>query len=252
MNRFLSSLLFILALTFPSLSWADFPNETLKYTISYKWGKIHKDAGDASLSLTNRGADYQLLLTAKTKPWADKVFMVRDTLRSTIAKSGLRPLKYVKVAHEGGHYAKDVIDFSKSGKITLGKCTKYRVKKGKKSTAGNNLSASGPVFDMLSVFYYLRTLDYNSLLAGKTATATIFSGSKAETLTIRCVGKQDVTLRNKKKVPAYHLKFRFTTQGRKKSSSDIDTWISTDSRHLPLLLEGSIAVGKVVCYLMNY
>lgn len=241
-----------LCLCHPLKANADFANETLNYAITYKWGMVQKDAGDAKMTLSNHGANYQITLTAKSKPWADKIFSVRDTLRATVAKSGFRPLKYIKVAHEGGKYAKDVIDFSRSGNLTLGKCTRYRVKKGKSSTSANSLSGSGPTFDMLSVFYYLRTIDYATLTAGKTIKVNIFSGSKAETLTIRSAGMQEITLRNKKRVKAYHIKFRFTTAGKKKSSEDIDTWISADSRHLPLLLEGSLPVGKVKCHLLNY
>ncbi|MCM1436499.1 MAG: DUF3108 domain-containing protein [Prevotella sp.] len=231
---------------------ADFANERLNYVVTYKWGVVHKDAGEAQLTLTNSGANYKIVLTGKTKPWADKVFMVRDTLTSVVNKSGLRPVKYVKVAHEGDKYAKDVINYSRSGNITLGKCTRYREKKGKRSTSGNNLSASGPTFDMLSVFYYLRTLDYNNMKPGKTEKCTVFSGSKSETLTIKNIGIETVTLRNKKKIKAYHIKFRFTTEGRKKSSDDIDAWLSADGRHVPVLLQGSLPVGKVKCYLLNY
>lgn len=54
-----------------------FKDEKLHYVISYKWGLIHKDAGDASLSLRRNGANYDLMLAAKTKPWADKVYMVQ-------------------------------------------------------------------------------------------------------------------------------------------------------------------------------
>lgn len=119
-------------------SSAAFNNETLRYVVTYKWGVVHKDAGDATLSLRNTGSNYTLRLTGRTKPWADKVFMVRDTLTATVTRNGLKPVRYVKVAHEGGKYAKDVIDYTRSGNHTLGKCSRYRVKKGKRSTAGTN------------------------------------------------------------------------------------------------------------------
>ncbi|MDE6340510.1 MAG: hypothetical protein K2K97_12125, partial [Muribaculaceae bacterium] len=35
-----------------------FSNESLHYVISYKWGLIHKDAGDATLSLHRNGNNY--------------------------------------------------------------------------------------------------------------------------------------------------------------------------------------------------
>lgn len=85
----------------PAAGTARFGNETLKYVITYKWGLIHKDAGDATMTLTNSGNRYNIRLVGRTKPWADKFYEVRDTLISVIEKNHFRPLNYTKLAHEG-------------------------------------------------------------------------------------------------------------------------------------------------------
>ena len=59
-----------------------------------------KDAGTATLSLKNIGDKYHVKLTGKTKSWADNFYQVRDTLTGTIAKNGLKPEEYSKIAHE--------------------------------------------------------------------------------------------------------------------------------------------------------
>lgn len=227
----------------------DIKDENLHYVISYKWGLIHKDAGEATLSLRNRGQNYDIMLAAKTKPWADKFYQVRDTLMGKIRKSDFKAMSYTKIAHEDGKYGRDVISYSYSGKQVTGVCKRYKKnKKGEVSTSSKTLTASGPVYDMLSVFYYLREIDYESLEKNKVLKATVFSGSKAETITIHLVGKEKIKLRNKAEREAYHITFNFTTGGKKKSSDDIDTWISTDSSHIPLYLTGSLPVGQVRAY----
>ncbi len=227
-----------------------FADETLHYVISYKWGLVHKEAGDATLSLRKTGDRYRLTLTARTRPWADKFFAVRDTLVSTVSRVGFKPVQYSKIAHEGGRYSRDDLDFSILSSNV--KCGVKRVKidkKGKRTESSKSLSATGRSFDMLSVFYYLRTLDFASLSGGRPVTVNIFSGSKVEKLTIRCVGKDMVKQRDGAKQEAWHLKFRFTQEGGKKSSDDIDAWITADSRHIPLQLVGSLPVGQVRCTL---
>ncbi|MDE6444131.1 MAG: DUF3108 domain-containing protein [Muribaculaceae bacterium] len=231
------------------VSAAEFSNETLHYVISYKWGLIHKDAGEATLSLKNKGSDYSLTLVGRTKPWADSFYQVRDTLLGTVRKNGFRPLTYSKIAHEKGRYSRDDISFIYSGNVVGGEVKRLRQgKDGKITTSEKKLTGSGKVFDMLSVFYFLRTIDYSRLSEGQVVKATVFSGSKAETLTIRSVGKETVKLRDKSKREAYHIKFKFTTAGKSKSSDDIDTWISTDPSHIPLMVVGSLPVGQVKCY----
>lgn len=227
---------------------ASFQNENLKYVISYKWGMIHKDTGDATLSLRKDGNIYNVMLAAKTRPWADKLFMVRDTLQATISVSDLKPLSYKKLTHEKDKYAKDVINYSYNGATTTGLCTRYRIKDGKWTTAQNTLTSNGPVYDMLSVFYYLRKLDYAQLNKNKVYVATVFSGKKKEKITIKSLGKETIKLKDNSQREAYHIKFNFTQEGGKKSSDDIDTWISTDSRHIPLYVVGKLPIGQMRAY----
>lgn len=232
----------------PAMS-SDFGNERLNYVVTYKWGLIQKDAGTATLELKNHGNNYLISLMARSKPWADKIYQVRDTLLGTVEKNGFKPLTYTKIAHEDGKYSRDDLTYSYNGNTVDGHAKRIKInKKGEVSRNEKKLSATGRTFDMLSVFYFLRTIDYSHLDAGKEVVATVFSGSKAEKLTIKCEGVETIKLRDKSKREAYHIKFRFTTEGQKKSSDDIDAWISTDSRHIPLLVEGSLPVGKVKCF----
>ncbi len=230
--------------------WAsDFENEKLNYVISYKWGLIHKDAGTATLELTNHGNEYKIRLVGKTKPWADNFYQVRDTLLGTVKINGFKPVSYSKIAHEDGKYRRDDIVYSYAGRTVGGHAKRVKIdKKGNVSHSEKQLTATGATFDMLSVFYFLRTIDYPRLASGGVVKATVFSGSKSESLTIRCVGKETIKLRNKQRRDAYHIKFRFTTEGQKKSSDDIDAWISTDPQHIPLQVVGSLPVGQVKCY----
>lgn len=241
-------LTFMLLATASEVIAANFSDETLKYVISYKWGLIHKDSGDATLKLTNKGNKYELLLTGKTRSWADKFYQVRDTLKGTISKTDFRPLSYTKIAHENGKYSRDDITYSYQGDYVSGLSKRHREKEGKINVTEKTLSGEGRVFDMLSVFYYLRTIDYSKLLSGEVVKSTMFSGNKVEQLTVRCVGKEEVKLRDKTKREAYHIKFKFTQEGKKKSSDDIDAWISTDQSHIPLLVVGSLPLGQVKCY----
>lgn len=228
-----------------------FNNETLRYVITYKWGLIHKDTGEATLSLRKKGDRYDLKLTAKTMPWADRFYRVRDTLMGAIKVKDLKPIYYSKITHEKKYDARDDIKYSFNGGTTIGHSTQTWGLGENASKEEKKFSATGPVYDMLSVFYYLRKLDYAQLNKNKIYTATIFSGSQKETIKIRSLGKEEIKLRNKTKREAYHIKFNFTRDGGKKSSDDIDTWISTDSDHIPLYVVGKLPVGEVRAYYMG-
>ncbi|MDE6022232.1 MAG: DUF3108 domain-containing protein [Muribaculaceae bacterium] len=246
-------LIFLTVISFPTAALANtnFGNETLRYVITYKWGLITKDSGDATLSLKNQGSKYYIKLTGKTKPWADKLFSVRDTLISVMDKTKFRPLSYTKIAHEGGKYAKDDIVYSYTGSNVSGKVSKHRDKKGKITDSTLELSSSGDTFDMLSVFYWIRSIDPATMSDGKKVTATLFSGSHEETVKIWKVGETQVKMRDGSMRDAWHIRFTFTSKGGKKTSDDIDAWLSKDPKRVPLEIRGSLPIGKVSAYLVN-
>lgn len=247
MKRIISVLILIICYAGCIMANA-FANEDLRYVVTYKWGMIRKDAGEAILSLRNSNGRYNISLVARTKPWADHFYSVRDTLLGTIRKSDFKPLLYQKITHEKGKYGKDVISYSYSGPKVTGTCKRYRDKNGKISESVKVLTASGNVFDMLSVFYYLRQINYENLTTDRKITATVFSGKASEKITIRNLGREKIKLRNKSEREAYHIRFNFTSGGGSKSSDDIDAWISTDSRHIPLYVVGKLPVGQVRAY----
>ncbi len=220
-------------------------DETLTYDVIYKWGFINKVAGYATMSLRNDGDLYKASVFAENAPWANSIYMLRDTLYTTMTKQGLYPVSYTYIAHENGKYKKDVLNFQRHGDTFTAEAIRYKRKvAGEPLTSSTlHLEAQGMTVDMLSSFFYLRTLDFDSMKKGQSVTLNIFSGSKKEKLKITYLGTRNLKL-NGKTFPTYYINFTFTRKG-VMSSDPISGWISTDSQRIPLKVEGSLAVGKV-------
>lgn len=227
-------------------------DEDLNYKIMYKWGLVNTQAGRATLSLRNNGNNYHATLIARSEPWADRIYKVRDTLLSDMTHD-IIPLRYEKIAHEDGKYTNDIIEYTLSNNEYTGSCTRHRQKGDDKpvTTEQLTLQATGQTVDMLSVFYYLRTLDFPNMKTGESNTINIFSGKKKELLRIKYNGFKSVKV-DGKIYYTYHVSFRFTTDDGKKSSDDIESWISADANRIPIKLEGSLPIGKIRClYIEN-
>lgn len=247
MKRLLSALIGV-ALTAITLSAVNLSDETLNYKVMFKWGLINKQAGSATLTLRNVGAHYHTKLTARSASWADKFYSVRDTLTGIVRRDGFRPLRYENVSHEGGDYKHDIVtyDFSQAG-VTARCEHNWRKKKDKElKTRVNELSADGVAMDMLGMYYYMRFIDYAGMKPGDKRELYIFSGKRKELLTINYDGIVDIEVDGKKH-NCFHITFTFTSSGGKKTSDDMDAWITTDSRRIPMKLEGKLPVGKVHC-----
>lgn len=227
------------------------PPETLTYKVMFKWGLINKNAGSATLRLQSAPhGELKAVLTASSAPWADRIYKLRDTLVSYIDPATMQPRLYERIAHEDGKYSHDIVTFERHGNSVTGHAVKQRRKKSNQpmSVRETDLLSTGATVDMISAFYYLRSLDFNTLTPGSETEVWIFSGSKKERLRFKYIGKEQLKINDSLR-PSYHVSFTFTTEGSKKSSDDIDTWLSEEKPHVPLKLQGSLPVGKIQCFL---
>lgn len=247
MKKFITILL-ISALSYLALPAKDFNNEVLNYKVEYKWGLVNKKAGNVRVSLTNKGDRFAGTLTASSASWADKFYKVRDTLQCEVEKDGFRPVFYQKISHEGGDDKHDYIAYSRMGSIVTGNCTRKKWNDGKLTRDESKvLQAEGTTVDMLSAFFYMRTLPFASWEKGHVHTVNIFSGKRKELLTIKYNGQENVEYDNKS-YKCYHIKFTFTSDGKKKTSDDLDAWIDVTGSNIPIKLEGKLPIGKIRCF----
>lgn len=237
-----------LALSVMTLTATNIADETLHYKVMFKWGLINKQAGSATLSVRNIGDNYHTKLTARSASWADKFYSVRDTLTGLIRRDGFKPLRYENVSHEGGDFKHDIVTYDYSGSNVKANCEHNRRKKKEKdlNTQHKEMTSDGIAMDMLSMYYYMRYIDYPKMKPDEQKQLHIFSGKRKELLSIRYCGVQNVKIDGKEH-KCYHISFTFTSDGGKKTSDDMDAWISADSRRIPMKLEGKLPVGKVHC-----
>lgn len=222
--------------------------ETLHYKVMFKWGLINKQAGSATLTLSHGKSNYKATLAAASAPWADKMYRVRDTLNGRMAYGDFRPLFYEKIANEGSERKHDIVRYDYSGDAGVSAdCVRKVYKKGElKVDETRSLHSDKGAVDMLTSFYYMRSLPFERWKPGHVEKIDIFSGKQKELLSIKYHGVTDVDLDGATQ-KAYHVSFTFTSGNGVKTSDDMDAWISLDARRIPLRLEGKLPVGKVHC-----
>lgn len=231
-----------------SVSAVNLKPEVLNYKVLYKWGLVQKHAGNCTITLTRHGNSYEAVATARSVSWADKFYHLRDTLRSTMSVTDLAPTRYERLAHEDGKYSRDLLQIKRSGNTFSTTAHRWRRRKGSTEVteATINLTAEGMTVDLLSSFFYLRSLQFSTMNPGNTTRLNIFSGKKKELLSITYKGLTNLKL-NGKEYQAYKVVFTFTTDGRTKSSDPIEAWISTEGQNIPLKLVGKLKIGQVQC-----
>ena len=233
-----------------ALSIQQVENENLKYDIVYNWGIIWKKGAEATLSVDTFSFEgkpaYKATLSAATTPFADRIFRVRDTLYSFMHRDRYVPLYYAKIANEKKVFRKDEVFYRYTENGTHGFTSLIRPDKIEPDTF--SLFSSNRVLDMLSVFYYIRTLDFEKAEMYERFPVEIFSGRHVEKMEIEYLGRTLLPLPGDRIYPAYKVKLRFFGKTGEKVNENMTAWISEDPRRIPLMVEGRLPVGSLKAF----
>ena len=194
-----------------------------KLTFTVKYGIV--SAGEASLQA--RSSVYQgspvwyLSTTAKTYPFFDKVYKVRDRVESWWDKDTLLPYKFSKNLQEGNYRQHRVHIYNHQEKSST-----YQKWSFKKSVFENTeMVIPEGTQDILSAFYLMRT---KKLEVGKSVMVNIFGN--VECLVIEPKLKGEAIF---------------------KQSGRILIWLTNDDYKIPVRLESKITIGSFVATLTS-
>lgn len=214
--------------------------EFLEYRLHY--GVIN--AGTATLEVKKvekkvGGRDlYHIVGSGRSRGAFDWFFKVRDRYETYLDVDGVFPWMFVRNISEGGYKKKQTYKFSQ---------TKNLVDNGK----GKKFEIPHGVQDMLSAFYYARTIDYKNAKKGEIFTIWSFVDNEVWPLKIRFNGRETIKVSGKKYKA---MKFNPVVQeGRLfEDEKDVTVWISDDENKIPLLAKGNVLVGSVKMELTKY
>jgi hypothetical protein len=240
----LISLLFLVSsstrTTLPSVVNNAFaPGEYLKYRVSY--GVI--DAGEVIMmvkSTDTKIAGRELIHvegTGKTLGSFNSFYRVNDKYESYMDKKGLFPWFFYRRVQEGGYKLNQDYVFYQDKKLV--------------STGKKTLTIPVGIQDMISSFYYARTLNFKGMTVGSIIEFNCFMDEKIWSLKTKYVGDEVIKIKAgsfkcHKFVPVVQTGRVF------KSEKDLNFWITADENKIPVLVKAKIPVGYVKLHLVDY
>lgn len=216
------------------------PGEKLTYLMHYGFF----DAGEAVLEVLPSVKTYQDRTTwhmvgrGYSTGAFDWFFKVRDTYESYMDAEAMVPWEFIRNVDEGGYtiHQRYLFDQYKGQVITEKQDT---------------LKVRPNVQDMISSFYYARTLNFDTAKVGDLYTIPAIVDGEFFPLQIKYVGKEAISLRNGK----YKcIKFRPVLQKGRifKSEEDLNVWITDDKNRIPVMAQAKILVGSIKMELSGY
>ena len=232
MNRLLAAIVAAsLAIASPLAAQTTFlQGETLDYNLT--WLKI--TGGTARMTVApvpDDSSRVRITSVAKSSSGFSRIFKVHDQLESIIARDDFSTLMYMKRLDEGGDQISEVTT------IADGIATRVRKK-------AKTLPVPRPVYDPISVIYYLRTLD---LTVGKQHELKLVADGKLYEVHAR------VTRKEKIQTPAgtfntVLVEPRWFSGGVEKKEKTF-LWFSDDARRLPVRIRSEVNFGAITATL---
>lgn len=237
--------------------------EKLSYNVYFHLGFIWAKAGQGTLSFYDEQlADGTQMkhgkLAAKSLNVVEHIMKVRDTL-DTWMNNQLIPVEFAKKTHEGKYNSVEHNIYTPTWKnkaktldaenISSSSVKIHRwLQKGKESPSTKDTAfvVNEAAYDMLSLFYVVRGMDYTTLKKGTKMKYACFSGLKKDWINVEYKGVEAVELRNGKQHTAHLVYLTFATKGQE--STPLKVWLSQTSDHRPLkVIIGLKRIGSVQC-----
>lgn len=214
--------------------------EKLRYRVSYGF----VDAGEAILEVkpTSRKGNgrslYHVVATGRTLGGFNAFYRVDDVYESYIDQRGIFPWYFKRRVDEGGFKINQDYTFNQD---------RYRVV----TEAGKQYKIPVGIQDMISSFYYARTMNFTNLKKGQVFTFNCFMDEEIWPLKVRYTGDEVINIRKgkfkcHKFVPVVQEGRYFT------SEEDVNFWVTADENRIPILVKAKIPVGSIKMHLVEW
>jgi hypothetical protein len=211
-----------------------------KLTFDVKYGFVHAGVATMSIPQTKRisGRDaYHIIFEVSSVPSFDWIFKVRDRYETYVDVQGIFPWRFEQHVREG-KYSRDFSAF-------------FDHRKGKAKTSEGEYSIPRYVNDIMSAFYYARTIDYTKMKPGDKVKLYNFYKDKVYDLDVRYLGKERIKV-SAGTFDCIMVEPLVQEGGLFKSEGNIIIWLTNDDIKMPVKVKTKIVIGSIDAELTAY
>jgi hypothetical protein len=204
-----------------------------KLTFDVKYGFV--TAGVAIMSIpkirriSGRNA-YHVNFEVNSVPSFDWVFKVRDKYESYVDVEGLFPWRFEQHIREG-NYSRDFSAF-------------FDQRRGKAKTSEGEYPIPKNVHDIISAFYFARTVNYSNMKIGDKIELQNFYKDKVYDLDVKFLGRERITVAAGT-FDCVIVEPLVQEGGLFKSEGNIVIWLSDDQLKVPIKVKTKVVIGSI-------
>lgn len=218
--------------------------EKLEYRLHYGF----VNAGEASIEvepqyfIVNQRICYKINVIGKSTGSFDFFMRIRDQFISYVDTSAMLPHKFYRIIREGKYKLDETIHFDQQNGISKMKHN---------SDPETQHTVPKEVHDLVSGYYYLRTVNFEKQKVGDTTQINAFFDGQDYQFRVKYMGK-DVIDTKFGRIRSIKLSPIMPDNEMFKGGNSISFWVSDDKNRVPLKVEAVMFVGSVDLDLKGY
>lgn len=221
--------------------------ESLTYVVTYKWAAINTDVGEAVTNLSYSDGMFHSVITGKTYKFYDIIFKVREHFESKFYENPIRPHYFYRNTLEGKYRIKNTFHFDNDTNLIRATIQKYD-----RPPVDSLLTGSGSTMDIPSLFYKVRTIDFDSIPIGEQQPISFAIDDDVYNFYYIYKGKEVKKVKGLGTVNTLKFAVRLVAGSVFTGKDDMTVWVTDDQNKVPVLFESPILVGKVQGRLISF
>ncbi|MEZ0483682.1 DUF3108 domain-containing protein [Fibrella aquatica] len=219
------------------------PGEHIEYRVHYgiiNAAEARVDVAHSLYSVNGRPC-YQVNVFGRTTGAFDLVTKVRDTWRSYIDTAAILPQKFYTNIQENSYRKEENVTFNHTTNTV----------KAEEKTEKDLFRVPDNVHDVVSSYYFLRTIDFNKIGIGTIIELPAFYDNAVYNMKVKYRGKE--TIKTKfGKINTIKLSPIMSSNGFFKGEDALLMWVSDDINKVPLKVEVELAIGSLDMDIKSY
>lgn len=218
--------------------------EKISYEISYNWVIPWVKVGEASFQVKEatygNNRFYHIIAKGRSYDSWDWFYEVKDIYQSWVDPVTIKPYYFKRDVNEDNFQINIEYEFNRKDTLAY---TEHE--DSKKPKTFDTVSTTPCTYDIISILYYARNLDYSGYKKGDKFPVTILLDNEMTDIYFRYLGKDQIRLRKFGKIRC--LKFSvYTVEGHVfEEGENMQLWVTDDRNKIPVKVKTPIIVGSV-------
>ncbi len=212
--------------------------EYLKFEVNYGF----VTAGEAVMKISdtvyaNGRKCFKIEFSVDSKPFFNWIYKVQDRYLTLVDSEGLFPWRFEQHIREGGYTRDFTADFDQVMNIA--------------HTSEGDHPVPPYVQDIMSAFYFTRTVDFSSFTVGQKLHLRNFYKDSTYELDVKFKGRQVIEV-GAGKFSCIVVEPLAKEGGLFKSEGQVYVWLTDDERRIPVKVSTKIIIGSIDSELVGY